>query len=113
MSQESTNPIENANLKALSELEQLISARYPDTVFEVGRGGDEPDGLYLTAIVDLDDPDEVMDLVIDRLLSFQVDEGLAIQVVPVRTQARVAAELARRSSYSHLPATPVSVQPSP
>jgi hypothetical protein len=112
MSQEPTNSTRAAQLQALGELEQLISARYPDTVFEIGRGGDEPDGIYLTAIVDLDDPDEVMDLVIDHLLSFQVDNGLAIQVVPIRTQERVTAELARRSRYPHLPATPALVQPS-
>lgn len=113
MSRESTNATESAQMRAVSELESLISAHYPEAVFEVGCGGDEPDGIYLTAIVDLDDPDEVMDLVIDRLLGFQVDDGLAIQVVPIRTPERVRAETRRRFSQPHVPTTVDTVQPTP
>ena len=36
-------------------------------------------------------PDDVMDLVADRLLELQVDQGLPVHVVPLRTPARTTA----------------------
>ncbi len=100
MSHEQINPAESAQQQAVVELQQLIQAHYPDAVFEVGPGGDDPEGTYVTAIVDLDDPDEVMDLVIERLLTFQIEE-LPIQVVPIRTPERVAALKQQRASRPH------------
>jgi hypothetical protein len=40
--------------------------------------------------VDVDDPDEVLDLVTDRLLELQLDEGIPIFVVPVHTPERIS-----------------------
>ena len=57
--------------RAVAELQQLIATHYPGTTFHVGPGGDDPDGTYLTATVDLDDPDAVPGLVreaVTRLL---------------------------------------------
>ena len=113
MSHEQINPAGSARQQAVVELQQLIQARYPDAVFEVGPGGDDPEGTYITAIVDLDDPDEVMDLVIERLLTFQIEERLPIQVVPIRTPERVAALEQQRASRPHLPASLSSLQSSP
>ncbi len=76
--------------QAVEELQQLIQTAYPDTLFEVGSGGDDSEGTYITAIVNLDDPDEAMDLVIDRLLQLQVEESLPVYVIPVRRPERVA-----------------------
>jgi len=76
--------------QALTELQDMIAARWPAASFAVSRG-DDPEGLYLDATVDLDDPDEVMDLVVDRLLELQVDERLPVHVVPLRTPERAAA----------------------
>jgi hypothetical protein len=76
--------------QALTELQDMIAARWPEASFTVSRGED-PEGLYLDAAVDLDDPDDVMDLVVDRLLELQVDEGLPVHVVPLRTPERAAA----------------------
>jgi hypothetical protein len=78
---------------ALAELESAIVARYPSATFEVSRGADDPGSIHLITTVDLDDPDEVGDLVIDRLIELQVDEGLPIHVIPVRTPERIAADL--------------------
>ena len=92
--------------QAVGELEQLIMAHYPGAIIEVGPGGDDPDGTYIVATVDLDDPDEVTDLVIDRVVAFQVDHGLPIHVVPIRTPKRVA-QLRRqppRRQYHSVPA---------
>jgi hypothetical protein len=75
---------------ALSELRQLISTHFPGAAFQVGPGGDDLNGTYLVVTVDLDDPDEVTDLVIDRVVTLQVDHGLPIHVVPIRTPERTA-----------------------
>ena len=113
MSHEQINPAGSARQQAVVELQQLIQARYPDAVFEVGPGGDDPEGTSITAIVDLDDPDEVMDLVIERLLTFQIEELLPIQIVPIRTPERVAALEQQRAGQPHLPASLTSLQPTP
>ena len=105
MSHEQLNPTESAQQQAVVELQQLILARYPDAIFEIGPGGDDPKGTSITAIVDLDDPDEVMDLVIERLLNFQIEERLPIQVVPIRTAERVEMLQRQRTSQPHLPAS--------
>jgi len=42
------------------------------------------------ATVDVDDPDEVVDLVIDRMLALQIDVGLSVHLIPIRTPERTA-----------------------
>lgn len=79
---------------AVKEVQDLILSKYPGTEFRIRRGED-PTGTYLVATVDLDEPDEVTDLVVNRLMDLLVDEGIFIVVVPVRTPER-AAELRRR-----------------
>jgi hypothetical protein len=83
---------------AIDELQGIIAAHYPTASFEVSEG-DDPSGTYLTATVDLDDPDEVFDLVVDRLLEMEVDEGLPVYVIPVRTPERIR-EMLRSNPYS-------------
>jgi hypothetical protein len=78
--------------EVLAELQATISRQYPDARFTVSHPEDEPTSVELTAIVDVDDPDEVLDMVIDRVIDLQVDEGLPIHVVPIRTPERVAAD---------------------
>lgn len=85
--------------RAVSELEALIRDRFPSATFVVTRG-DDPEGVYLDAIVDLDDPDPVMDVVVGRLLALQIDEGLPVHVVPLRTTEREAALVAARLAGS-------------
>jgi len=74
---------------AVAELQELIRSQYPSTTFSVGEAED-PDGVYLRAIVDVDDTDEVTGVFIDRMIDLQVEEGLPIYVVPVRTPERIA-----------------------
>jgi hypothetical protein len=91
---------------ALSELKGMIQAKYPSASFAVRPGIEDPDETWLTTRVDVEDPDEVMDLVIDRLLEIQLDEGIPVHVLPLRTPERVAAlrrELAQRHTASSLP----------
>jgi hypothetical protein len=78
---------------ALAELKEKILAKYPEAQFEVMRGPEDPSEVWLRTTVDLDDPDEVMDLVIDRLLELQIQENTPVHVMPVPTWER---ELAMR-----------------
>ena len=78
---------------AVAELQGTIADRYPGARFSLSHPDDEPASLELTAVVDVDDPDDVLDLVVDRVVQFQVDDGLPIHVVPIRTPERVAAYL--------------------
>jgi hypothetical protein len=80
---------------AVEELIQLTIGRYPDAQIDVSEG-DDLDGVYLTATVDIDDPDEVTDLVIERTLRLQVEEQLPVYVVPIRPMSRVMDNRRRR-----------------
>lgn len=77
--------------QAMAELQDAIASHYPVATFTVGPGGENEDGVYLTVQVDLDDPDVVLDLVVDRVLELQFEKGLPIHVTPIRTPERVAA----------------------
>ncbi len=84
---------------AVHELIALIAQKYLGTSFEIGPGIDDPEATHITAVVDLDDPDEVMDLIIDRLVELQVDDSLPISVIPIRTPERVAALLRTQHQF--------------
>lgn len=73
---------------AIEELQRLIQQRYPEAIFQV-EPGDDPTGMYVLVTVDVEDTDAVVEVFIDRLLELQIDEGLAVYVVPVRPLARV------------------------
>lgn len=79
---------------AMAELQELILSHVPGTTFTVGEAED-PDGVYMRAIVDVDDTDDVTQHFIDRLVDMQVEENLPIYVVTVRTPERIAAALER------------------
>ena len=91
-------------LAAVNELEELVRARYPEATFSVGRGQDDPEAIYVYATVDLADTEPVVDLVIERELALLLDEGLAVQVIPLRTPERNAAivkELQQERLHPH------------
>jgi hypothetical protein len=75
---------------AVEELESVIRATYPEVRFNP-YVWEDPDGLYLEAMVDIDDTEEVTDLVIDRLVRMYFDEEIPIHLIPVRTPERRAA----------------------
>lgn len=68
---------------AIAELQAAVAQRYPAATFEVFQGED-PTGTYLRATVDVEDTDEVVESVLDRLLTLQVDQGLPVQLVVSR-----------------------------
>ena len=82
---------------AIGELQGLIVERYPGARFSVDEGTD-PTAVYVTATVDVEDTDEVVDLYIDRLVDLQLEHGLALHVVPVRPIERVIETLRERAS---------------
>ncbi|MBV9280386.1 MAG: hypothetical protein JOZ41_09930 [Chloroflexi bacterium] len=88
--------------QAVEELTGMIRARFPATSFAVRPGIEDPEETYLTATVDIDDPDEVMDLVVDRLLDLQMTEGIPVYVLPVHTPER-ALETMRQTKRSRKP----------
>jgi hypothetical protein len=71
--------------KALTELKHLIQQRWPDASFITERGFD-PEGIYLIATIDVQDTVEVMEAIVERLVDFQVEEGLPVYVNVVRPQ---------------------------
>lgn len=87
---------------AVDELRELIKSHYPTAAFEVAEG-DDPVGTYLTAIVDLDDPDDVMDPIVERLLEIEIDERLPVYVVAVRTPERVTRLMQQQSTLQFGP----------
>ena len=89
---------------AISELQEQIRGKYPSTRFGVQQGIDDPEETWLVATVDIEDPDEIVDLVIDRLLELQIDEQVPLHVLPVHTPERVAQTLSRqhRAPVGHI-----------
>jgi hypothetical protein len=107
MSQECPVPLSPAMEKAVNELKGKISERFPQASFVVEEGCD-PKGIYLVTTVDIADTDEVIDVIGNRLVELQVDEGLPIYVTPLRPIQRVIAELREREH-----ATPPAPLPLP
>jgi len=79
---------------ALDEMRALILGRYPDATFDTGPSQDDATIVHLYAYVDVDDTDEVMDLVVDRMVDIQAEEGLPLFVIPLQTPARAVARWA-------------------
>src|SRR5713101_851910 len=88
---------------ALDELKGLIHARFPEATFTVS-AGEDPEGIYLSPTIDVEDTDEVIELVLDRLLELQVDQELPLYVVPVLPIERVAEQL-KRHKQRQLPSS--------
>jgi hypothetical protein len=87
-----TDPRVNA---ALNQLKGLITAQYPSARFTVFEGED-PEGVYLEATVDIEDSSEALGPVLDKLYELEVDQELPIYVVTSQPGERVAAQLAAR-----------------
>ena len=75
---------------AIIDLQSLIKTDFPHATFEVSLG-DDPEGIYLTVVVDVADTDTVVDLFINRLIELQMDEDLPLYVIPLRPPERSAA----------------------
>lgn len=87
---------------AVSELKAVISARFPEATFALGHSEDDPAAIHLYTTVDVEDTDEVVDLVIDRVLDFQLERSIPIHVIPLRPMSRAVRELRGRVPRSAL-----------
>jgi hypothetical protein len=83
--------------EAVAELQSLIASHYPEVTFSVS-DGDDPEGIYLTATIDVEDMEEVIEVFLDRLVDMQVDEELPVFVVPIRPVERSRAMLAAQQA---------------
>jgi hypothetical protein len=84
-------------LEASAELETLIRKAYPDASFS-RLWLDDPEGMHLQVVVPVEDPEGVFNLVCERLLHFQIEEGLPLYLVPLRPVGEVLKQLHSKSS---------------
>ena len=70
--------------EAIEELKGLVLRHYPSATFGVCAAPDEPGSIELLTYVDIEDTEDVLDVVIGRLLDMQDEEGLPLHVLPVR-----------------------------
>jgi hypothetical protein len=89
--------------RALDELQTMIQAQHPTATFAITCAEDDPDSVHLQTTVDVEDPETVLDLVIERVLELQVDEHLPIHVIPIRPLERVAETMRSRLPRSTAP----------
>lgn len=90
------------------EIQRLIRAKYPGATFEI-QESPEPQGVYMRAIVDVDEPFLVMDSFIDRLAEIQLDDEPPLHVVVVRTPERMKAAFQRSAMPGSRAVTPTDV----
>jgi hypothetical protein len=76
---------------AVDEMQALVQQHYPEATFEVERGIDDPEAIHLWVTVDLEDPDEVVDLVIEPMMEIQIEREIPLFVIPIRTPERIKA----------------------
>ncbi len=84
---------------AIKDLKERILSKYPEAKFNVFYESPDPcdpNMILIDTIVDLEDPDEVGDFVLDRELYYQLEEKIPISVIPLRTPERVLAEMQAR-----------------
>jgi hypothetical protein len=91
MNKEQSLRLDEKTAYAVSELEGIITKNYPSATFAVTRGIDEPHSINVLATVDIDDPDEVLEKVLDRVVELHGEEGVPVHVVALRTPERIAA----------------------
>ena|SRR5579883_1423039 len=103
MSGEIARRLERRQQQAVNELIDMVKQRYPTASFEVGPGPENPEATHIIVTVDVDDPDEVTDLVLERELELQIDEGIPVYVIPIHTPERVAELLRQQKRQSILP----------
>ncbi len=82
--------LDHRTRQAIEELQGAITARYPTITFAVERSPADTASIHLVAVADVDDPDEVGDLVVERVVDLQT-AGIPLHVIPIRTPERIRA----------------------
>ena len=101
----SGHPVQRPMDQAIAELRGLIAARFPQASFAVFES-DDPAGVYLEATADLEDSEELLEPVRDRLVAMHVDERLPVYVLTAKPITRIIAERSRVASGSQPPIAP-------
>jgi hypothetical protein len=83
--------------EAVAELRATIAERYPVATFDVFEH-DDPVGVHLRAIVDVDDTDDVMDTVVETLTQIQTERALPVYLLIEQPLERVAEQLKARTA---------------
>lgn len=68
--------------EAAEELKAMIRVKYPDARFRLARTHDDHDAWNLWTYVDIEDPDEVNALTLDREREMLIEEHIPLYVVP-------------------------------
>jgi hypothetical protein len=82
--------IDVARRDAVEDLTKLVRKHYPKATFQVVPAPEDSTITHIFATVDLDDPEEVTDLTIERELAL-IEAGIPVYVIPLRTPKREAA----------------------
>ena len=69
--------------RALNELADLVRGEYPEATFTVVPAEDDAAIIHLVARVDVEDPEDVANLIMDRMLEMQIEEELPIYFIPL------------------------------
>ena len=72
--------------EAAEELKGLVRAKYPDAEFRLSRAGNDRYIWHLWTTVDIDDPEEVKALTLDRELDMQDEEHIPLYVIPMGSE---------------------------
>jgi hypothetical protein len=99
MTHEHRFPLSPRMEAAIAEMKQMIFGRFPGATFLVYEW-DDPEGIFLSAVVDTEDMEAATDLFISRMVDLQVEEGLPLFVIPERTPGRTTVILEREAQES-------------
>lgn len=86
---------------ALGELRSIIAERFPEATFSVQKGL-HPLGVQLLVTVDIDETDEVLSVVSDRVVDMHVNEEWPVWVVALRPPERNLAILAQQQAEASI-----------
>lgn len=78
--------------EAAEELKAIIRTTYPDAQFKLSRDPNQQRSWLLWATVDVDDPEEVSNLVVDREVDMLSEEHIPIRVIVTDSQERLVGQ---------------------
>jgi hypothetical protein len=103
MSSEQPKDLSPRMRQAVNELTDMIRGKYPQAELLISHNPEYPEIVHLETIIDVDDTDEVLDVVIDRMMQIQIDEQLPLFVIPMRPAQR-ALEMMEAQRHRKRPA---------
>ena len=75
--------------EAAEELKAIVRARYPEAQFILARAPDDHHIWLLWTEIDIEDPDEVRRLTLDREAEMLEEDNILLHMVPIRSLKRV------------------------